>query len=55
MQPFYNSIGRKKNLKIFQFTNQKPVNKDINLSLLLKNLRELPLLSILNLSSNCFN
>ena len=52
---FYNSIGKKKNLKIFKFTNQKPVNKDINLKLLLDNLKELYGLSILNLSNNSFN
>ena len=52
---FYNSIGKKKNLKIFRFTNQKSVNKDINLNLLLDNLKDLPGLSILNLSNNSFN
>lgn len=52
---FYNSIGKKKNLKIFKFTNQKPVNKDINLKWLLDNLKELYGLSILNLSNNSFN
>ena len=52
---FYNSIGKKKNLKILKFTNQKPVNKDINLKLLLENLKELYGLSILNLSNNSFN
>ena len=35
MHKFYNSIGKKKNLKNFKFTNQKPVNKDINMKLLL--------------------
>jgi hypothetical protein len=52
---FYNSIGKKKNLKILKFTNQKPVNKDINLKLFLENLKELYGLSILNLGNNSFN
>ncbi len=52
---FYNSIGNKKNLKIFKFTNQRPVNKEINFKLLLDNLKNLDGLSILNLSNNSFN
>lgn len=36
---FYTSIGKKKNVKILKFTNQKQVNKDINLRFLLDNIK----------------
>ena len=51
---FYGFIGKKKWLKIFEFINEKPINKDLHLEELFKNLKLLRNLELINLSNNYF-
>ena len=51
---FYGFIGKKKLLKILEFINQKPINKELHLEELFKNLKLLRNLELINLSNNYF-